>query len=46
MEQRYNDAMRIWVDAGISASKFNRMRAIDLMLDLGVPASVIRRVLP
>lgn len=44
--QRKNPLMRGWVEAGINAARFDRVRAVILMLGLGVPAQVIRRVLP
>lgn len=44
--QRKNTLMRGWVEAGISAARFDRMRAIVLLIGLGVPAQVIRRILP
>jgi len=46
MNKRTNNLMRIWVNAGISAAKFNKAHAVSLLTDLGVPESVIQRTLP
>lgn len=46
MDNRQNTLMRGWVDAGISAARFNLGRGRMLLKSLGVPMAVINRVIP
>lgn len=45
MDNRQNNLMRGWVDAGISAARFNLGRGRMLLQSLGVPMAVINRVI-